>query len=182
MTGTSGSINSTQMIYGSIGQYFSPANLATFQAWTNSPLIPAANLIGGHVDDQKCVIHSNCADANLDMQYIMTMSPYSPTTYWYSDNWFTGFLSEVANTVKPPKVISMSYGSLETNMVASVYIGFDTEAIKLGIQGTTILVASGDDGVSPYNSRYDRNLCRYEPDYPTTSPYVLGVGGTIVSL
>ena len=182
MTGTSGSINSTQMIYGSIGQYFSPANLATFQAWTNSPLIPAANLIGGHVDDQKCVIHSNCAEANLDMQYIMTMSPYSPTTYWYSDNWFSDFLQEVVNTVKPPKIISFSYGSVETNVVASVYIGFDTEAIKLGIQGTTILASSGDDGVSPFSARADRNKCGYVPTFPASSPYVIAVGGTIVSV
>ena len=182
MTGTSGSVNSTQMIYGSIGQYFSPANLATFQAWTNSPLIPAANLIGGHVDDQKCVIHSNCAEANLDMQYIMTMSPYSPTTYWYSDNWFSDFLQEVVNTVKPPKIISFSYGSVETNVVASVYIGFDTEAIKLGIQGTTILASSGDDGVSPFYARTDRNQCGYVPVFPASSPYVLSVGGTTVSL
>ena len=182
MSGASGSINSTQAIYGSIGQYFSPSNLATFQAWANSPVIPAANLIGGHVDDQKCYIHSNCAETNLDMQYIMTMSPYSPTTYWYSDNWFTGFLSEVANTVKPPKVISMSYASQETNMVASVYMAFDNEAIKLGIQGTTVLAASGDGGVSPLSAGADRNLCGYVPVFPATSPYIISVGGTIVSL
>ena len=182
MTGTSGSINSTQAIFGTVGQYFSPANLASFQSWANSPIIPAAHLIGGHVDDKMCLTYSNCAEANLDMQYIMTMSPYSPTTYWYSDNWFTGFLSEVANTVKPPKVISMSYGSLETNMVASVYIGFDTEAIKLGIQGTTLFSSSGDDGVSPFYARSDGSKCGYVPVFPTSSPYVISVGGTIVSL
>ena len=182
MSGASGSINSTQAIYGSVNQYFSPANLAWFQAWANSPVIPAASLIGGHVDDQKCYIHSNCAETNLDMQYIMTLSPYSPTTYWYSDNWFTGFLSEVANTVKPPKVISMSYGSLETNMVASVYIGFDTAAIKLGMQGTTLFSSSGDDGVSPFYARTDGSKCGYVPVFPTSSPYVISVGGTIVSL
>ena len=182
MTGTSGSINSTQAIFGAVGQYFSPANLATFQAWANSSVIPAAHLIGGHVDDIICTTLSSCIEANLDMQYIMTMSPYSPTTYWYSDNWFTGFLSEVANTLKPPKVISMSYGSLETNMVASVYMAFDNEAIKLGIQGTTVLAASGDDGVSPFYARSDRNLCGYVPVFPASSPYVLSVGGTTVSL
>ena len=182
MSGTSGSINSTQMIFGAIGQYFSPANLAWFQAWANSPVIPAAHLVGGHVNDSKCVIHSNCAEANLDMQYIMTMSPYSPTTYWYTDEWFTGFLQAVVNTVKPPKIISISYGSVETNMAASVYIGFDTEAIKLGIQGTTILASSGDDGVSPFSARADRNKCGYVPTFPASSPYVIAVGGTIVSV
>ena len=110
------------------------------------------------------------------------MSPYSPTTYWYTDEWFTGFLQAVVNTVKPPKIISISYGSVETNMVASVYIGFDTEAIKLGIQGTTILASSGDDGVSPFSARADRSKCGYVPTFPASSPYVIAVGGTIVSV
>ena len=180
MTGTSGSINSTQMIYGSIGQYFSPANLASFQEFANSPVIPAAT-IGGHVDDQKCEVHSNCAEANMDMQYIMTMSPYSPTTYWYTDNWFSEFLRDVANTAKPPKVISFSYGQLETGISASVYIGFDTQAIKLGIQGTTIFAASGDDGVHPFQARGEQSKCGYVPIFPATSPYVISVGGTMVS-
>ena len=92
------------------------------------------------------------------------------------------FLSEVANTVKPPKVISMSYGSLETHMVASVYIGFDTVAIKLGMQGTTLFSSSGDDGVSPFYARSDGSKCGYVPVFPTSSPYVISVGGTIVSL
>ena len=182
MTGTTGSINSTQVIFGAVGQYFSPANLASFQAWANSPVIPAVALIGGHVNDTKCYVHSNCAEANMDMQYIMTMSPYSPTTYWYSDSWFTSFIAAVLDTAKPPKVISISYGSLETGMSAGTYNGFDIEAIKLGIQGTTILVASGDDGVSPFFARGDRSKCGYVPSFPASSPYVISVGGTIVSL
>ena len=182
MTGTSGSINSTQMIYGSLGQYFSPADLATFQDFANSPVIPAASLIGGHVDDQKCYVESNCAEANMDMQYIMTVSPYSPTTYWYTDNWFNEFLRDVVNTAKPPKVISFSYAQIETYITPDVFDSFDVEAIKLGIQGTTIFAASGDDGVHDFRARADRSLCGYVPFFPASSPYVISVGGTIVSI
>ena len=180
MTGTRGSVNSTQMIYGSIGQYFSPANLASFQAWSNSPVIPATT-IGGHVNDSKCYVHHNCAEANMDMQYIMTMSPYSPTTFWYTDHWFTTFLTFVVDTEKPPLIISFSYGQSEVGMPLSNFVGFDTEAIKLGIQGTTILASSGDDGVHNFHSRGDRNQCGYAPLFPASSPYVISVGGTVVS-
>ena len=182
MTGAKGSINSTQMIFGSSNQWFSPANLASFQAWAYSPVIPAVALIGGHVNDTKCYIHSFCAEANLDMQYIMTMSPYSPTTFWYTDAWFNIFLQEVANTAKPPKVISMSYGAYETGMPAGVHTSFDIEAVKLGIQGTTLFASSGDDGVSAFFARSDGSKCAYDPVFPCTSPYVIAVGGTIVSL
>ena len=117
----------------------------------------------------------------MDMQYIMTMSPYSPTTYWYTDAWFTTFMRDLLNIAKPPKVISISYGTTETGMPASVYIAFDIEAIKLGIQGTTILVASGDDGVHDPQARADRSKCGYVADFPSSSPYLIAVGGTIVS-
>ena len=182
MSGASGSINSTQMVFASSGQWYSPANLASFQEWANSPIIPAAALVGGHVDDAICMDHSKCAEANLDMQYIMTISPYSPTTFWYTNSWFSIFVKEVANTIKPPKVITISYGVIEDHMPASFFVAFDTEAIKLGIQGTTIFAASGDDGVHTYFARRNRSLCGYTPSFPSTSPYVISVGGTIVSL
>ena len=122
MIGTSGSVNSTQMIFASVNQYFSPANLAWFQGWTNSPVITAVLMVGGHVNDSKCMIHSNCQEANLDMQYIMTMSPYSPTTFWYSDSWFSDFSIEIANTVKPPKIISIGYGTTELSNLYSASV------------------------------------------------------------
>ena len=67
MTGTSGSVSSTQMIFASVDQYFSPANLAWSQGWTYSPVIPAVLMVGGHFNDSKCMIYSNCQQANLDM-------------------------------------------------------------------------------------------------------------------
>jgi hypothetical protein len=39
----------------------------------------------GFVSDSKCDEDSNnCIEANLDVQYMMTTSKVSPTTYWYS--------------------------------------------------------------------------------------------------
>ena len=182
MSGTSGSINSTQMAFAAAGQWFSPANLASFQAWANSPVIPPVALVGGQINDTICEDHSKCAEANLDMQYIMTMSPYSPTTFWYTMKFFDIFFQEISNNMKPPKVISISYGTSESYMNLGVYKAFDTEAIKLGIQGTTILVASGDDGVNPVPAGRDPTKCGYAPDYPASSTYILSVGGTVVSL
>ena len=79
-------------------------------------------MVGGHINDFNCMIHSNCQEANLDMQYIMTMSPNSPTTFWYSDKWFSDFFIEIANTVKPPKIISISYGTTELSNLYSASV------------------------------------------------------------
>ena len=176
MSKAMGSINSTQAIYASSNQYYSPANLLTFQADQGSPVMPAVREYGNHASDAMCLeSYPLCAEGNLDMQYITTMSPLSPTTFWYSDEWFTPWLILVANTIDPPKVFSISYGALEIGLPASVFDAFNVQAIKLGSMGVTILAASGDHGVSsPFG-------CGYSPDFPAASPYVLSVGGTTVS-
>ena len=52
---------------------------------------------------------------------------------------------------------------------------FDVEIRKLGLQGVTVLAASGDSGVSGDD---DKPLCGYNPDFPASSPYVTSVGAT----
>ena len=176
MSDATGSINSTQAIFGGSGQYYSPQNLLDFQASQGSPIIPAVHEYGDHSNDTKCIVSPNsCAEANMDMQYITTLSPLSPTTFWYTDNPFIWWLIAVANSIDPPKVLSISYGTNEDGMTLGAYDGFNAQAIKLGTMGVTLVAASGDDGVSsPYR-------CGYAPFFPGSSPYVLSVGGTMVS-
>ena len=166
---------------GNRGQYYSPKNLADFQRDHGFPVQPAVLEYGGHSNDTKCEVnYRDCTGGNLDMQYIMTMSPLSPTTYWYTDNWFIEFLLKVSNFVNPPKVISFSYISDEfLNPVLSKT--FDDAAIKLSIIGTTILAASGNDGANSFWAGSDTSICAYFSSFPATSQYVLAVGGTTVS-
>lgn len=42
------------------------------------------------------------------------------------------------------------------------------------------LIYTGDDGVSGYNARGSPSMCGYGPQFPTSSPYVLSVGATMV--
>lgn len=53
-----------------------------------------------------------------------------------------------------------------------------TEASKLGVQGVTILVASGDDGALSSTAVGNPGNCGYSPLFPASSPYVLSVGAT----
>ena len=176
MSDAMGSINSTQAVFAGGDQYYSPQNLVDFQASQGSPVMPAVREYGDHSNDTKCIVSPNsCAEANMDMQYITTMSPLSPTTFWYADGWFTPWLITVANSINPPKVLSISYGAYEDGVAASTFDAFNAQAIKLGTMGVTILVASGDDGASGYNK------CGYVIDFLAASPYILSVGGTMVS-
>ena len=182
MSKAMGSVNSTQMIYASSNQYYSPKNLADFQRELGFPVQPAVLEYGGHSDDAVCQMNNGrCAEGNLNMQYLATMSPQSPTMFWYTSRSFTNFLIDVSNILNPPKVISISYLAIESDMTADAYRAFDEIAIKLSIMGTTILAASGDDGANSRSARSDLSKCAYFASFPATSQYVLAVGGTTVS-
>jgi tripeptidyl-peptidase I len=60
------------------------------------------------------------------------------------------------------------------------------EFMKLGLQGHSILVASGDYGVASFPSDGAANGCLgpkaniFNPQYPSNCPYVTSVGGTML--
>ena len=182
--GTSKGTNaSTQGIYASLKQYYSPADLSRFQKVFDLAQQPVATVIGGHESNSMCILSSSsCSEANLDIQYIMAASPVSPTTYWYTDlDYFSEWMVLVANTAKPSLVYSISYGIEEVYVTASERDAFETQIIKLAAVGVTIVAASGDDGAISNKVRTG-GACRYAPIFPASSPYVTAVGATMVSL
>lgn len=176
-----GSIKSTQMVYASLNQYYSPADLRSFQTATQTTILDATS-IGNHASDSICRANpSSCDEGNLDMQYIMAMSPGSATTFWYTDSSFTPFMVAVASYTPLPYVISISYGAEESYVTKALSNAFDMIALKVTIMGTTILVASGDDGAVSRRVRGSRtSFCGYAPNFPASSQYVTAVGATMV--
>jgi len=111
----------------------------------------------------------------------MAMAPGTPLTYWYDSNFdapFEDWIEQVAADANPPLVNSISYGGPEPLMAASILTTFNTEAMKLGAQGVSIFVSSGDDGVAGNGARGNASACGYEPSFPATSPYITAVGAT----
>ena len=99
----------------------------------------------------------------------------------------------------PTRVISISYGASEVNYPIAQQQRQCHEFLKLGLQGHTFAIASGDYGVAAQPSfEYDTNGCIipgnykgttkvggptlngtvFNPIYPQNCPYVLSVGGT----
>lgn len=171
----------SQSLFESLGQYYSPNDLTQFEQTYGVPVQPVAYDIGGFVSDSECVEDANnCAEANLDVQYLIAVSQVTPTTYWYEDalDSFLAWIQEVADAENPPLVHSISYGSIEDSLPKSLGNAFNTEAQKLGVQGVTILASSGDDGVANFQARSSPKECGYHPSFPASSPYVTAVGAT----
>ena len=182
-----GSHIGSQAIFAAIEQTFSPSDLTYFQNYFHLPLEPVAVDIGGHMADNACQQKhgQNCGEANLDVQYMMATAQHVPTTFYYFDDENNDFLLswiiEVSNMSQPPLVFSISYGIDESFLPPSYTDAFDIAAIKLGVQGVTIVASSGDDGAVSPQARQNPLSCGYNPSFPASSPYVTAVGGTMVS-
>jgi tripeptidyl-peptidase I len=182
--GTSkGSVKSTQGVFAAASQYYSPSDVSFFLSYFDGVSHPVYKSIGNHSSDRLCSDDtSSCDEANLDLEYIMSMSAQSPTTFWYTDQSFSRWLTLVANMAEPPMVMSISYGTEESYLSASEMSAFNTQAIKLSAMGVTLVAASGDDGAISRRVRTSgQSACGYSSLFPASCPYVTAVGGTSVS-
>lgn len=103
----------------------------------------------------------------------------------YPDNEPGGYNGTLqCGVYEPTNVISISYGGGEADLPAYYWKRQCTEILKLGLQGVTVVISSGDDGVA--SGAYDGGNydgCGGEgqifyPSSEATCPYVLAVGGT----
>jgi tripeptidyl-peptidase-1 len=86
---------------------------------------------------------------------------------------------------KPTNVISISYGGQEADLPASYQQRQCNEYMKLGMQGISIVVASGDSGVAGPAGDINANGCLgtgqiFSPDFPATCPYLTTAGATFL--
>jgi tripeptidyl-peptidase I len=173
----------TQAAFEGWGQLYSPEDLKQFQVEMGVPIMPL-NFSDPTYEATvaECLARRDyCAEGNLDYQYLSSVS-WSPTLHHYRlETRFTEWITTMTHTAKVPYVITISYGSEEPYFDIDELGLFDEGAIKLGLRGVTIIVASGDDGVAPRTARWDNSKCQYISSFPSSSAYVTSVGGTQVS-
>jgi len=166
----------SQGVYETLNQWFSPSDLTAFENFMGIANQKVAVTIGGHSSDTACQVQGsdNCAEGNLDVQYMIGVSQVTPTTYYYSTDtqFMLDWLLSVAAMTSPPLVLSVSWGEPESDITASYLTSVNNEAIILSTMGVTLIVASGDDGANT------RTACGYAPDFPSGSAYFTAVGAT----
>lgn len=85
---------------------------------------------------------------------------------------------------KPTNVISISYGGQEADLPANYQKRQCNEFMKLGMQGISIVMASGDSGVAGPQGDDNANGCLgpngtvFSPDFAASCPYLTAVGAT----
>jgi tripeptidyl-peptidase-1 len=126
-------------------------------------------------------------EAMLDAEYITALGTHVESEFWgfsgrnpdnKNNEPFLKWLQTVSNTSDDdvPKVFSTSYGEDEDSVSLDYATRMNTEFMKAGTRGISLLFASGDSGAAG-----DSHTCKngkFVPQFPASSPYITAVGGT----
>lgn len=118
-----------------------------------------------------------CAEAMLDIEYIKAVGGGIPLTDIFNSAYsLLKWMTQVSNLANPPLVHSVSYGNDEKQQTSKAYMeSCNTQFLKAGAKGLSVLFASGDQGVWGRSGTLGG---KFHPDFPAGSPYVTAVGGT----
>jgi kumamolisin len=113
----------------------------------------------------------------LDIEVAGAIASGAKIVVYFAPNTDQGFLDAITTAVhdstNQPSVISISWGSSESNWTGQALTNFDEAFQSAAAMGVTVCVASGDNGSSDgVNDGSDH------VDFPASSSFVLGCGGT----
>ncbi len=151
-----------------LSTYFGSLNIATPQVisvsvdgGTNSPTTP----------------DSADGEVMLDIEVAGAIAPAAKIVVYFAPNTDQGFLDAITTAVhdsaNQPSVISISWGSAESNWTSQALTNFDEAFQAAAAMGVTVCVASGDNGSSDGVSDGSNHV-----DFPASSSFALGCGGT----
>jgi kumamolisin len=113
----------------------------------------------------------------LDIEVVGAIVPGARIAVYFAENTDAGFIdavsSAVHDAVNKPSVISISWGGPESTWTAQSMQSLDQVLQAAAAMGVTVCVASGDNGSSDGTSAPGNHV-----DFPASSPYALGCGGT----
>lgn len=155
--------------------------------------------INGGVNTQTSNLSVNTGEANLDVQYAISMAFNTPTTYYTTaglgelipdldqpsqeNNQNEPYLEQLSYLLSLPDdqlplTLSTSYGEDEQSVPAAYANSTCSMFAQLGARGTSVIFSSGDTGVgSACQTNDGKNTTRFLPIFPAACPFVTSVGG-----
>jgi kumamolisin len=161
-----------------LGGGFRQSDLQTYFRQLNIPL-PTVSSVSVDGGSNRPVGSPRSADGevDLDIEVAGGIAPGAHIVVYFAPNTDRGFLDAVTqaihDNVNKPSVISISWGGAEAYWTSQGMQAMNQAFQVAAALGITICCAAGDSGSS--DGVYDR---RAHVDFPSSSPYVLGCGGT----
>jgi len=160
-----------------LGGGFRNPDLATYFSSLKIPLptVKALSVDGGL--NSPSTADSADGEVMLDIEVAGAVAPGATIAVYFAPNTDRGFLDAITTAVhdtqNTPSVVSISWGSAEDRWTAQSLKSFNSAFSAAAALGVTILAAAGDQGSS--DSETDGKV---HADFPSSSPYVTGCGGT----
>lgn len=121
------------------------------------------------------------SEVELDIEISGALAPAAKVVVYFAPNTEQGFVDALTTAVHDathaPSVLSISWGGPEETWSGSARAALETVAQDAALQGVAIFAASGDQGASDGEPMGTRAV-----DFPASSPYVMGCGGTRLEL
>jgi kumamolisin len=161
-----------------LGGGFRPTDLKTYftKLKVGSPKVLAVSVDHGK---NAPTGSANGADGEvmLDIEVVGAVAPGATIAVYFAPNTDAGFLdavtSAIHDTINKPSVISISWGSAESTWTAQAMTAMDDAFQAAASMGITVCVASGDNGSNDNVGGTTDHV-----DFPASSPFALGCGGT----
>jgi kumamolisin len=160
-----------------LGGGFKPADISAYFTGLKLPVpnVKAISVDGG----RNHPTNANSADGEvmLDIEVAAAIAPKATIAVYFAPNTNKGFLDAITTAVhdstNKPSVISISWGSAETNWTGQAMTQFDQAFQAAATMGVTVCCAAGDNGSADGVSDGKPHV-----DFPASSPFALGCGGT----
>lgn len=160
-----------------LGGGFREEDLKTYftQLGLAEPQVISVSVDGG----QNAPSDPNSADGEvmLDIEVVGAIVPGAKIVVYFAPNTDRGFLDAITTAVhdsdNQPSVISISWGAPESQWTDQALTSFDEAFQSAAALGVTVCAASGDNGSSD-----GINDGLNHVDFPASSSFVLGCGGT----
>ncbi|XP_030575450.1 tripeptidyl-peptidase 1 isoform X2 [Archocentrus centrarchus] len=170
--------NNSQAVAQFLEQFYHPADLAEFMAMFGRGFQHRSEVdrVVGTQGGGKAGL-----EASLDIEYIMSTGANISTWVFTnpgrheSQEPFLQWMVLLSNMTDLPWVHTISYGDDEDSLSTAYMMRINTEFMKAGVRGISLLFASGDSGAG---CRHLGKENTFRPSFPASSPYVTTVGGT----
>jgi kumamolisin len=156
-----------------LSSYFSNLGLAT-PAISTISVDGASNSPTGSADGPD-------GEVELDIEIVGAIAPGAKIGVYFAPNTDQGFIDALTTAVHDtnlrPSIVSISWGGPESSWTEQARNTLNSACQDAATMGVTVLVASGDNGASDGSTDGALTV-----DFPSSSPYVIGCGGTKLAL
>src|SRR5277367_2887194 len=179
-TGASGAGQCIAVI--ELGGGYKDSDLANFfgNLGISTPKVTAVSVDGG-TNSPTGQAGGADGEVELDIEVAGAIAPAAQIAAYFAPNTDQGFIDAVTTAVHDatlkPSIISISWGGPETSWTAQSRDALNSACQDASTMGVTVLAASGDNGSTDGTTDGSAAV-----DFPAASPFVIGCGGTKLTI